>query len=386
MSIKLNLGAGDVPLEGWIAVDRKNGREVFPLKEHEDNSVDAVRASHVLEHFSHRQTVDVVREWVRVLKPGGTLQIAVPDFNKIMQYYQDGTDHRVEGYLFGGHVDDDDKHGAMFNAQKLHDIMRLAGLVGIHHWESELTDCASLPVSLNLAGIKREPIKTLESIVAVLSVPRLSFTDTVTCMMQSLSKLKVQILMQQGVFWGQCLTQAIQQAIDSGAKYVLSIDYDTIFDIQDVCELYQMMVATPDASAICGMQIGRDRDAILMTVRGKDGKNRGEVHRPEIDQELLKIATGHFGLTLFRVEDLKKLTKPWFVHNPDKNGEWGDGRIDEDIYFWQNFERAKLNLYQANFVKLGHLQMVATFPDRNLQPFHQLIGDYRKNGKPLEVM
>ena len=34
-----------------------------------DGVADEIRASHVLEHFSHTITLDVLREWARVLKP-----------------------------------------------------------------------------------------------------------------------------------------------------------------------------------------------------------------------------------------------------------------------------------------------------------------------------
>ena len=41
--------------------------------------VDLVYASHLLEHISEHETECVLREWRRVLKPGGELRIRVPD-------------------------------------------------------------------------------------------------------------------------------------------------------------------------------------------------------------------------------------------------------------------------------------------------------------------
>jgi len=49
---RLNLGAGDKPLDGYINLDRKTGQECFPLA-YDDGSVDVIRASHILEHFPH---------------------------------------------------------------------------------------------------------------------------------------------------------------------------------------------------------------------------------------------------------------------------------------------------------------------------------------------
>ena len=67
MPVKLNIGAGDVDAPGFIAIDRKLGLEAYPLPEHvngtklETDSVDEVRASHVLEHFSFAVHVECVR-------------------------------------------------------------------------------------------------------------------------------------------------------------------------------------------------------------------------------------------------------------------------------------------------------------------------------------
>jgi predicted SAM-dependent methyltransferase len=153
--VKLNLGAGEGPLPGYQNIDRKTGGEIFPLS-YADNSASEVRASHVLEHFPHGQVADVVREWARVLKPGGKLKIAVPDFDYIVKAYSNGRrdDRMLELYLFGGQVDDADYHKAFFNEEKLAELMKHAGLGSIEKWQSEIQDCASLEVSLNLQGVK----------------------------------------------------------------------------------------------------------------------------------------------------------------------------------------------------------------------------------------
>ena len=81
--MKLNLGGGLQKIPGFTTLDRQTGQEVFPLPAYPDASVDEVRASHILEHFGHREAVDVLKEWVRVLRPGDVLRIAVPDFDWI---------------------------------------------------------------------------------------------------------------------------------------------------------------------------------------------------------------------------------------------------------------------------------------------------------------
>jgi ubiquinone/menaquinone biosynthesis C-methylase UbiE len=44
-----------------------------------DQSFSEARASDVLEHFSYRDTVRVLKEWLRVLEPGGRIYIQCPN-------------------------------------------------------------------------------------------------------------------------------------------------------------------------------------------------------------------------------------------------------------------------------------------------------------------
>jgi predicted SAM-dependent methyltransferase len=100
--LKLNIGAGEVEIEGFVPIDKRFGDEAYPLR-YESNSVDEIRASHILEHFGHGESQDVVGEWARVLKPGGKIRIAVPDFDKITTEFRE--DPLFEGYIFGGQTD-----------------------------------------------------------------------------------------------------------------------------------------------------------------------------------------------------------------------------------------------------------------------------------------
>ena len=45
-----------------------------------DGLFDHVFSSEAIEHFSWRRTGDVIKEWTRLLAPGGTMRVEVPDF------------------------------------------------------------------------------------------------------------------------------------------------------------------------------------------------------------------------------------------------------------------------------------------------------------------
>lgn len=159
-TVKLNLGSGHgaLDLDGWKNLDGRYGDEIYPLH-YPDGSVDEIRAAHVLEHYGHRQTRDVLLDWVRALKPGGWLKIAVPDFRWIAETYLGKKSTPPEGqplqsYLMGGQIDERDFHKTIFDRASLAEALKHIGLTDIQEWKSEIADCASLPVSLNLMGMK----------------------------------------------------------------------------------------------------------------------------------------------------------------------------------------------------------------------------------------
>lgn len=95
-SIKLNLGSGAKPLAGFINVDLpSNWASTVPDVEADvskplpfpDNYADEIHAYHLLEHFYYWQAPEILREWLRVLKPGGLLVLELPCLDKIVMIF-----------------------------------------------------------------------------------------------------------------------------------------------------------------------------------------------------------------------------------------------------------------------------------------------------------
>lgn len=91
-SLKLNLGCGHKILPGYVNVDfQNNWAKRKPDVEcdirklpYEDGVADEVLAVHVIEHFYLWEVPDILKEWHRVLKPGGKLILECPCLNKVL--------------------------------------------------------------------------------------------------------------------------------------------------------------------------------------------------------------------------------------------------------------------------------------------------------------
>jgi SAM-dependent methyltransferase len=162
--VRLNIGGGGTEIPGFLNIDKKTGWDACPLRRsHErgesyfaDNSVDEIYCSHLIEHFGVAEAERALREWVRVLKPGGIIRLATVDLMKVAGALADGNPDNLPilGYLYGGQTDEYDFHKSGYNDYWLERLMRECGLGDIRPWTAEYDDGAALDISLNLMGTK----------------------------------------------------------------------------------------------------------------------------------------------------------------------------------------------------------------------------------------
>jgi len=96
---KINIGAGaHWQQDGWDVLDNGIG-DYSPEWKHKgkcwqtglpSGAYDIVFCSHMLEHIPHFRLERTIAEFNRILKPGGTLRVLVPDIKQAARAYVDG--------------------------------------------------------------------------------------------------------------------------------------------------------------------------------------------------------------------------------------------------------------------------------------------------------
>lgn len=96
-ALRLNLGGAgegfrEAKVPGFKIVDLREDADFVcdasDLRMFKDDSASEIYASNILEHFSLTRTVDVLKEWRRVLVQGGKLWLSVPDFEQSVRLFQ----------------------------------------------------------------------------------------------------------------------------------------------------------------------------------------------------------------------------------------------------------------------------------------------------------
>ncbi len=175
--VYIHLGCGEINSPEFINVDGRffphihHVSEVNNLSFFNNDFADLIYASHILEHIAMSSLEDVLIEWKRVLKMGGTLRIGVPDFDTILQIYKENKNdiNSIWQPLMGGQEYDKNFHFAVFNKNFLINILTKCGYRKVKTWDvvtvknHNFDDWTSLnyevngkiyPISLNIEAIK----------------------------------------------------------------------------------------------------------------------------------------------------------------------------------------------------------------------------------------
>jgi len=201
-------------------------------------------------------------------------------------------------------------------------------------------------------------------VAAVMSTPRLGFTDNFFCVSSALAPHGISPIKVTGAFWGQCLQRAMEQVVDTH-DVVLTIDYDTVFNSKTVEALLALLMHS-GMDAVAPLQTKRESNSVMFALPGTDPEEKSTVDGDFFSKVVQPVETAHFGLTFLRTSGLKKMKKPWFQASANNDGGWDGGHCDEDIAFWRGWARAGNTLGLATHVSVGHAELIVTWPSRSV--------------------
>ena len=164
--MKLHIGCGEKFLPGRKHLDARKflhvdyvTNKLDKLDMFADNSVAEIYACHLIEHMPRSRIrnasvdggivnllsvkvdggineISVLCEWYRILKPGGILRIAVPDFEAVVEEYLSSKNlDKLQSFLHGGSKYELDFHYQTYDFKRLSDLLTDAGFSDVKRYD-----------------------------------------------------------------------------------------------------------------------------------------------------------------------------------------------------------------------------------------------------------
>lgn len=148
---KYHLGCGNKRLPGFVnidcvltdAVDVVD--DISRLSTQQDGSAELIYACHCLEHFGRHEALSVLKCWNSKLTVGGTLRVAVPDFESVVAVFRKNSDVlQVLGLVCGGQRNEYDYHKIVFTFDSLSKLLTEAGFENVKRYDWRDTEHAHI--------------------------------------------------------------------------------------------------------------------------------------------------------------------------------------------------------------------------------------------------
>ena len=138
-NLKLNIGCGHMPMNGYINVDLReipNVDVVAPADKlpFDDGTVQEIFSSHLIEHFTQEEIKrNILPHWFKLLKTGGTFKAIYPDWEKMIFEYTESnySFEKLREVTFGAQEYNGDFHYNMFTKESLTRILSEIGFKNI---------------------------------------------------------------------------------------------------------------------------------------------------------------------------------------------------------------------------------------------------------------
>ena len=169
--MKLHIGGKQIK-DGWkiLNIQKNDGVDfvgsISDLSQFDDNSIEEIYASHVVEHVDQKNIKKTLEGIYRVLKNDGKFYISVPDLDVLSRIFIDNkapakVKFHVMRMMFGGQTDEFDYHYFGWNYEFLNSYLIEAGFkknerVKSFNLFNDTSDFAPYgpPISLNVIAYK----------------------------------------------------------------------------------------------------------------------------------------------------------------------------------------------------------------------------------------
>lgn len=199
-------------------------------------------------------------------------------------------------------------------------------------------------------------------VAALMTAPRYEAVAARNYIEIALKKLGIPLTVSGGVYYGQCMQTMFEDVAQGKADYILTVDFDSMFTDKHIQRLLNIVVSNDEIDALAAIQPKRGAGTILAS--------RGEEQDLAWNGQPIKVTSAHFGLTVIDVRKLQYVAKPWFFARPDDAGSWQNNKIDDDVWFWRQWETAGHSVYIDPGCRLGHLEEVVTVFDEKMELHH----------------
>ncbi len=146
--MKLHIGCGSNYFPDWVNLDISSCNEVDVYSSvlsipYPQETFSVIYSSHVLEHLNRRTIHTALSHWRSLLKPGGVLRLAIPNFAAVCSYYNSTKDlPSLVGLLYGGQDNVFNTHYIIFDLETITNYLTAVGFTEIREYDWRGTEHA----------------------------------------------------------------------------------------------------------------------------------------------------------------------------------------------------------------------------------------------------
>lgn len=137
--MKLNLGCGKISKQGYINIDKNsfsNVDRVLDIRklDYNQNEIEEVRMNYVIEHLTYKEGEELLRTILKILQPGGLLELSAPDLDKCCKRFLETQERKWSYWLYniyGAQRWPGDVHKSGYTFTRMKEILEKTGYTEI---------------------------------------------------------------------------------------------------------------------------------------------------------------------------------------------------------------------------------------------------------------